>query len=80
MNIKVNPSICVGCRICELACSFTRQKYFSPAEACIQVLFNDDGSLTIEIGSGCRTCETPLCIRFCPVGAISVSEPGQNEG
>lgn len=75
MKISVDGSVCVGCRICELACSFARRQDFAPDEACIQVLFNDDGSLAIETTAGCGACVSPLCVRFCPVNAIALAEP-----
>jgi len=74
LKITVDESTCVGCRICELACSFARRKDFAPGEACIQVLLNDDGCLAIEIASDCAACISPLCVRFCPVGAIALAE------
>ena len=75
MKLSVDESACVGCRLCEQACVFGRSRYFAPDASCIQVLFNDDGGIKIEISSGCEDCLTPLCIRFCPVGAIALDAP-----
>ena len=72
MKLTVDKSICVGCRLCEQACVFGRQQNFNPDASCIHVLFDDGGGIEIEISSGCKDCRTPLCARFCPVGAITV--------
>jgi Fe-S-cluster-containing dehydrogenase component len=71
MPIAVNVGRCVGCRLCELACSFARYGHFNPAEAGIHVTFEDDGTLTVLVDDDlCSDCRRPLCVSFCPVGAI----------
>lgn len=72
MRLTVDESICVGCRLCEQACVFGRLHHFNPDASCIHVLFKDDGGIQMEFSSGCEDCRTPLCARFCPVGAIAV--------
>jgi Fe-S-cluster-containing dehydrogenase component len=70
MLITVEVERCVGCRLCELACSFARHGHFNPDEAGIHVTFEDDGSLAIAMDGSCSDCRRPLCVAFCPVGAI----------
>ncbi|HDR14703.1 MAG TPA: hypothetical protein ENN79_04290 [Desulfobacteraceae bacterium] len=70
MSIAVEVERCAGCRLCELACSFARYGHFNPAEAGIQVTFKDDGTLSVMVNGECNTCRKPLCVAFCPVGAI----------
>ena len=62
MKVTVDELICVGCRLCEQACVFSRRQHFDPDASYIQVLFNDDGGIQIEIFSGCENCTTPFCM------------------
>jgi anaerobic carbon-monoxide dehydrogenase iron sulfur subunit len=70
MPVTVDTTRCVGCRLCELACSFSRYGQFNPAQAAICILFQDDGTLTATVSEDCTVCRRPLCAAFCPVGAI----------
>ena len=70
MSITVTPERCVGCRLCELACSFAHQGSFNPQQAAIRVIFHDDGRLSISTTEVCAACRLPLCAVFCPAGAI----------
>jgi Fe-S-cluster-containing dehydrogenase component len=71
MPVTVDSARCVGCRLCELACSFSRHGAFNPAEAAIAVYFQDDGTLAVVVSEDCAACRRPLCVDFCPVGAIA---------
>ena len=71
--VTIDAARCVGCRLCELACSFGRHGHFNPQEAAVQVTFLDDGSLSLTVGSDCAGCRRPLCADFCPVGAITAT-------
>ena len=59
---------CIGCKICELICSFTNTKEFGISNARIRnyVDFREAffSSLT------CVQCEDPLCLKACPTNAI----------
>ncbi len=68
-SIEIDPQKCIGCRICELACSFKHLGEFNPEYSKIRIFFSDDGGLDINIKS-CY-CAHPFCIDFCPVKAIS---------
>ncbi|MBW1646929.1 MAG: 4Fe-4S binding protein [Deltaproteobacteria bacterium] len=71
MPVTVDTTRCVGCRLCELACSFSRHGQFNPSLAAIAVCFQDDGTLAVAISEDCAACRRPLCADFCPVGAIT---------
>ena len=73
-GVAVDEGRCVGCRICELACSFSRRDCFDPEAAAIRITFLDDGGLAVTVGEGCTKCRRPLCAEFCPVGAIQTAE------
>ena len=69
--VTVNPAKCVGCRLCELACSLKNTGEFNPARARIQVIgFEEVFSLPIT----CFQCEKPYCAEVCPSGAITRDE------
>jgi Fe-S-cluster-containing dehydrogenase component len=72
MPVTIDIPRCVGCRLCELACSFARHGHFNPAVAAISVVFQDDGTLAVAVSEDCAACRRPLCVAFCPVGAITV--------
>lgn len=74
MHIMVNEKICVGCRICELACSFELTQAFDPESSKIRIFFGDNGELKITTEQ--CTCNKPLCAEFCPVHALTVSGAG----
>lgn len=73
MKVLISLDKCVGCRICELACSFVLKGSFNPSGSNIRVYFRDDGGLSIEVPSDC-VCEEkgPLCVDMCPTRAIEL--------
>lgn len=74
MRLVVEESKCVGCRVCELACSFYLKKMYNPEASCIRIYFKDDGSLDINVSMDCLCLNTvyPPCVEFCPTHAITV--------
>ena len=74
MIMKVMSDLCVGCRNCELACSFAHYGHFNPQQAAIRVVFNDEGQVDVRITvAACSSCSRSLCVEFCPTGAINPS-------
>ena len=67
--IVSDPSKCVGCQSCMLACSLTKENVFNPSKSRIQILRNEGLCLAMPIV--CEQCEFPPCMDVCPVGAIS---------
>ncbi len=77
MKITVDESKCMGCRTCELLCSFQMEKHFNPEQSLIKVSFDDDGGIHLEIPPMCDSndcASEPFCARFCPTGAIQKME------
>lgn len=72
MKVHVNKDKCVGCRTCELACSFQKSGVFNPEKSNIRIYFDSEGGLDIKIQASCDCSEVerPLCVELCPVGAI----------
>jgi len=66
--IKVNPDTCTGCRYCEVACSFAKEKHCRPAVSRIKV--HKDEANGVDRPVVCRQCAEPACAAICPVGAL----------
>ena len=73
MGLVVNKEKCVGCRTCELACSFYHVGEFCPENSNIRIFFTDDGDIEIDISSNCNFSNKdaePPCVEFCPTQAL----------
>jgi anaerobic carbon-monoxide dehydrogenase iron sulfur subunit len=64
-----NPKTCIGCRACEVYCSFRHYKENNPARALLHVVKYEEHSLDIPVV--CHHCDRAPCQEACPVGAIS---------
>lgn len=58
---------CVGCRVCELACSFWHEKKFNSQRSRIRVIHEKPA---ISRPLVCIQCPKPKCMAACPLGAI----------
>jgi Fe-S-cluster-containing dehydrogenase component len=63
---------CVGCRTCEVICSFIHEGECRPVLSKIKVNREPfTGATRIEIADDCDLCKgKPECIRWCPVGVL----------
>lgn len=68
----LNPEKCTGCRRCEVACSFFKEKECNPAKSRIHVLSWEKECLDFPLY--CVQCLKPACKTVCPVNAIKVDE------
>lgn len=80
-NIKVlvvEADKCIGCRICELACSYLHTKEFSPKKSRIKILERRGLGVFIPvIDVSCKANENcNKCIISCPTKALKIVEPG----
>lgn len=66
--IRIEPSKCVGCKSCELACSFKHRGMFAPSRSRIvnEVFLDEAKFITVT----CMQCDEPWCLKACPKGAI----------
>ena len=64
----VSSEQCVGCRVCELACSAHHERSFNPAKSRIHVV--ESGEKGLEVPMVCRQCIKPPCVKACPVEAF----------
>ncbi|MFZ5632787.1 MAG: 4Fe-4S dicluster domain-containing protein [Bacillota bacterium] len=69
MRLYFEPQKCIGCHLCELACSSKKRGVFNPKLAHIRVASEYiHGNIRVDIAL-CTHCEE--CIKTCPVGAIT---------
>ena len=66
-EMRVYPSRCVGCRICQLICSFTYDKAFNPSKSRIIIDRQNENS-NIGFTDGCNRCG--FCAEFCVYGVL----------
>ena len=69
--LSVNPEKCVGCSICEFACSLEKEGKLNPVKSRIRII---RGPPFIHLATTCRQCEDTPCIRACPKEALHQSE------
>ena len=62
-----DPMKCTGCRICELVCSFNKDKALNPGKARLRIEKLESGEDRVH---SCRQCEHAPCIDACPNHAI----------
>ena len=72
--IHCDPILCVGCRMCEVACSAHHFGAVSPALARIRVVKLE--AIGIDTAIACMSCAEKPCLE-CPTEALSVGETGQ---
>lgn len=76
-KVTFEAETCVGCRTCELACSFHHTGFFQRGVSSMDVTSKPKGleqlitfyRESIEGRIACDMCkglEVPLCVRFCP--------------
>ena len=73
-QLVIKPEKCVGCRTCELMCSFDHNQQFNPRLSAVSVM--DFEAAAVAIPVMCMQCEEACCEKVCPVGAISRDENG----
>ena len=68
-QLLIKPEKCIGCRTCELVCSFGHYGQFNPKLANVKVFEYEKAAVAIPVM--CLQCEDPSCMKVCPVHAIS---------
>ncbi|TRO45622.1 4Fe-4S dicluster domain-containing protein [Candidatus Bathyarchaeota archaeon] len=69
--VSADPDKCIGCLVCEYACSMVHEKTFNPTKSRIRALRL--GPLN-NLAVTCRHCEEPACVMACPNDALSQDE------
>lgn len=70
----ISPEKCIGCRSCELICSFNKNGHFNPKQSAVSVLTYEEAAISVPVM--CMQCEDPSCKKVCPTEAISKNEVG----
>ncbi len=82
-TIEPRHQRCGACNLCVLACAFHHDGAFGRRNASIDIIKDErEGEVEIVIFDeardgrkpcdGCANEERPLCVQWCPVGALSI--------
>ncbi|MEE9441523.1 MAG: 4Fe-4S dicluster domain-containing protein [candidate division Zixibacteria bacterium] len=67
----VNPSLCTGCRTCELACAFTHTQDRKPGRSRIYpIAYGPDKYVPVA----CLQCDDAACVKSCMFDALKRNE------
>jgi Fe-S-cluster-containing hydrogenase component 2 len=66
--LMIHPEKCLGCRTCELACSFQHEGRFRPGASRIAVNTWDREGFSVPLM--CQQCDEAACVNVCPTGAM----------
>ncbi|TYP47449.1 4Fe-4S dicluster domain-containing protein [Thermosediminibacter litoriperuensis] len=70
----LSPEKCIGCRTCEVVCSFGKIRAFNPKISRVSVFSFDEAAVSVPMM--CMQCEEPLCMKVCPTSAITRTGDG----
>jgi Fe-S-cluster-containing hydrogenase component 2 len=73
-QLIIKPEKCLGCRTCELVCSFEHNGEFNTKLSSVTVMEYEAASIAVPVM--CLQCDEAACMKVCPVGAITQDEFG----
>jgi TPP-dependent indolepyruvate ferredoxin oxidoreductase alpha subunit len=68
--VSCDPQKCVGCVVCEYACSMEKENVFNPLKSRIRAIRLDPLS---NAAIACRACKDAPCVAACPEKALTQS-------
>ena len=69
--VVADPDKCVGCGICELACSIEKSGVFNPLKSRIRIVRIKE---YVNMSVSCRLCYKAPCVSACPRDALTQDE------
>ena len=66
--INCDPDKCIGCDICEYACSWEKEKVFNPTKSRVRAFRLD---VLNNMALMCRFCKDAPCVAACPKDALT---------
>ncbi len=69
--LTVNPEKCLGCSLCEYACSLEKTGEFNPQKSRIRVVRVHP---FVNAALTCKMCEDAPCVKACPTDCLSQTE------
>lgn len=70
--LMIHVDKCVGCRNCELSCSFFHEGVFRPRVSRVHAYTWEREGLSVPMM--CQHCDDAPCVSVCPTGAMSQSK------
>jgi len=78
LNIIIDSENCVGCRLCQMRCSFRFTKRFSFSDARIDIDWNEEQCrYDVNLNEECDRCG--LCVASCVYGTLTLEKEGAKE-
>jgi len=74
MQLKVNPELCTGCRLCEMECSHAHENRFGTSISRIRVTKLEE--IGVDYPVVCQQCSNVPCVAACPAGALRKTDAG----
>lgn len=78
-RVYVNEKWCLGCHLCEYYCAFAsngKEKDMARALKGVKIRprINIEQKGDVSFAVSCRHCTTPLCVKGCITGALTVND------
>ena len=77
-RVYVNEKWCLGCHLCEYYCAFAGTGESDMARALKGIKINPNIRIEekdgISFAVSCRHCKTPLCVKACITGSLTVTD------
>ncbi|WP_456479839.1 4Fe-4S dicluster domain-containing protein [Nautilia sp.] len=89
-SIELHEEICIGCKLCTIACPFGAIRAASEFMPSVDYRLEPEPALTLESVIGLKTiavkCDLckgreggPACVEACPTGALKIMDPKNQE-
>ena len=75
--LEIKDENCTGCRMCELACSSSKEGIFIPDHSRIKVVTKELEGWSRPVV--CLQCDDAMCMKACSVGAIYKTETPEGD-